>query len=150
MIIMVLGELSNFAAYSYAPAVLVTPLGALSVLISSVLASLFLGERLGRDGILGCALSIIGSVIIVLNSPEETKITSIDEMLDYALRPGEYTTLLSLLLMIIYCRVFGLLDCRLHRLCRSNFPLLSTNGQDKSVDLHLDLLAYRFHHGNRM
>ena len=28
-----LGELANFAAYSYAPAILVTPLGALSVLI---------------------------------------------------------------------------------------------------------------------
>lgn len=88
MIIMVFGELANFAAYSYAPAVLVTPLGALSVLISSVLASLFLGERMGRDGVIGCALSLIGSVIIVLNSPEETKITSIDEMLEYALKPG--------------------------------------------------------------
>jgi magnesium-transporting ATPase (P-type) len=32
-ILVVLGELANFAAYSYAPAILVTPLGALSVLI---------------------------------------------------------------------------------------------------------------------
>ncbi|CAG8779668.1 13740_t:CDS:2, partial [Ambispora leptoticha] len=30
---MVVGELLNFAAYSFAPAILVTPLGALSVLI---------------------------------------------------------------------------------------------------------------------
>ena len=30
---MVLGEVANFAAYAYAPAILVTPLGALSVLI---------------------------------------------------------------------------------------------------------------------
>lgn len=30
---MVLGEIANFAAYAFAPAILVTPLGALSVLI---------------------------------------------------------------------------------------------------------------------
>jgi hypothetical protein len=29
----VLGEISNFAAYAFAPAILVTPLGALSVLV---------------------------------------------------------------------------------------------------------------------
>jgi hypothetical protein len=31
--LVVLGELANFAAYSYAPAILVTPLGAMSVII---------------------------------------------------------------------------------------------------------------------
>jgi hypothetical protein len=36
MVVMVCGELSNFAAYAYAPAILVTPLGALSVLIRFV------------------------------------------------------------------------------------------------------------------
>jgi hypothetical protein len=33
IITMVLGEVANFAAYAFAPAILVTPLGALSVLI---------------------------------------------------------------------------------------------------------------------
>jgi hypothetical protein len=33
IIVMVVGEISNFAAYAFAPAILVTPLGALSVLI---------------------------------------------------------------------------------------------------------------------
>lgn len=31
--IVVIGEIANFAAYAFAPAILVTPLGALSVLI---------------------------------------------------------------------------------------------------------------------
>jgi len=31
--VVVLGEIANFAAYTFAPAILVTPLGALSVLI---------------------------------------------------------------------------------------------------------------------
>ena len=85
---MIFGELANFAAYSFAPAILVTPLGALSVLISACLASLFLHEKLGRDGIVGCFLSIIGAIIIILHAPEEKKVDSINEMLGYALQPG--------------------------------------------------------------
>jgi len=34
--IVVIGEIANFAAYAFAPAILVTPLGALSVLIGYV------------------------------------------------------------------------------------------------------------------
>ena len=85
---MIAGELSNFAAYSFAPAILVTPLGALSVLISACLASLFLHEKLGRDGVVGCVLSLIGSIIIILHAPEEKEVDSINEMLGYALQPG--------------------------------------------------------------
>lgn len=33
---MILGEIANFAAYAFAPAILVTPLGALSVLVGYV------------------------------------------------------------------------------------------------------------------
>jgi uncharacterized membrane protein len=44
------GELANFAAYTFAPASLVTPLGALSVLVSAVLASKFLNETLNTLG----------------------------------------------------------------------------------------------------
>lgn len=45
-----IGEAANFAAYAFAPASLVTPLGALSVLVASVLASKFLNERLNLLG----------------------------------------------------------------------------------------------------
>lgn len=47
------GEASNFAAYAFAPAALVTPLGALSVLVSAVLASYFLNEKLNLLGKVG-------------------------------------------------------------------------------------------------
>lgn len=40
-----IGEVANFAAYAFAPASLVTPLGALSVLVSSVLAAIYLHEK---------------------------------------------------------------------------------------------------------
>ncbi|CAG8442814.1 7969_t:CDS:2 [Ambispora gerdemannii] len=98
MLTMVVGELANFAAYSFAPAILITPLGALSVLIGAVLASLILDEKLGRYGKVGCALCLIGSVMIVLHAPGDKEIRTVDEILNYALKP----------VFLIYCVfVFG-------------------------------------------
>ncbi|KAG0235396.1 hypothetical protein BGW42_005375 [Actinomortierella wolfii] len=88
MLTMAAGEIANFAAYSFAPAILVTPLGALSVIIGAVLASFFLHERLGIVGKVGCALCLIGSVVIVLHAPEDKDISSVDEILNYAMQPA--------------------------------------------------------------
>lgn len=85
----VVGEVCNFAAYAFAPAILVTPLGALSVLIGAVLGSYFLKEELGVLGRLGCAICLIGAVIIVLHAPPDEDIETIETILAYALRPGE-------------------------------------------------------------
>ncbi|KXS11008.1 DUF803-domain-containing protein [Gonapodya prolifera JEL478] len=87
MVTMILGEIANFAAYSFAPAVLVTPLGALSVIVGAVLASFFLDERLGTEGIIGCILCVLGSVLIILHAPAEKEINSVDEILQYAIQP---------------------------------------------------------------
>jgi drug/metabolite transporter (DMT)-like permease len=86
----IVGEVANFAAYAFAPAILVTPLGALSVLIGAVLGSYFLKEELGTLGKLGCAICLIGSVIIVLHAPPDQDIKTIDEILHYAIQPGIY------------------------------------------------------------
>ncbi|KAK9356303.1 magnesium transporter NIPA-domain-containing protein [Lipomyces doorenjongii] len=88
MITMVIGEVANFAAYTFAPPILVTPLGALSVLIGAVLAALFLKEELGILGKMGCAICLIGSVIIVLHAPPDKEIQTVDEILMYAIQPG--------------------------------------------------------------
>lgn len=84
----VLGEVFNFAAYAFAPAILVTPLGALSVLIGAVLGSYFLNEELGTLGRLGSAICLIGAVIIVLHAPPDEDIQTIDQILNYAIQPG--------------------------------------------------------------
>ena len=91
MTMLVTGEIFNFAAYAFAPAVLVTPLGALSVLTGTILGAYFLKERLGQLGKLGCALCIVGSVLIVANAPADKDIQTVDEILDYAMQPGAYT-----------------------------------------------------------
>ncbi|KAJ7319668.1 hypothetical protein JRQ81_019179 [Phrynocephalus forsythii] len=74
------GEVANFAAYAFAPATLVTPLGALSVLVSAILSSYFLNEKLNLHGKLGCLLSILGSTVMVIHAPQEEEIETLDEI----------------------------------------------------------------------
>ena len=71
MICMIGGEACNFAAYAFAPAVLVTPLGAISILVSAVLAHIILDEKLHMLGKVGCLLCMLGSVVIIMHAPEE-------------------------------------------------------------------------------
>ncbi|OCH88651.1 DUF803-domain-containing protein [Obba rivulosa] len=88
MTMMILGELCNFAAYAFVEAIVVTPMGALSVVICAILSSLFLNEKLSFFGWLGCALCIIGSVIIALNGPQEPSIGQITAFQKLFLAPG--------------------------------------------------------------
>ncbi|XP_078442020.1 putative magnesium transporter NIPA3 [Wolffia australiana] len=80
MVTMVVGEIANFVAYAFAPAVLITPLGALSIIVSAVLAHIILKEKLHELGILGCVMCITGSVVIVMHAPEERTISSVMEI----------------------------------------------------------------------
>ena len=89
MLTMVVGEIANFAAYAFAPAILVTPLGALSVLTGAVLGSYFLKEEIGTLGKLGCAICLLGSVILVLHAPPDKEIETVNEILMYAIHPGK-------------------------------------------------------------
>lgn len=88
MITMIVGEIANFAAYAFAPAILVTPLGALSIIISAALAHVILKERLHIFGVLGCVLCVVGSTTIVLHAPQEQEIHSVAEVWDLATEPG--------------------------------------------------------------
>lgn len=92
----VVGELFNFAAYAFAPAVLVTPLGALSVLTATILGAYFLEERLGVLGKLGCALCLLGSVLIVANAPPDKTIDTVDEILHFIIQPGMLDSIMQI------------------------------------------------------
>eukprot|EP00111_Clytia_hemisphaerica_P011591 TCONS_00034075-protein len=80
LLTMVVGEAANFTAYAFAPAILVTPLGALSVLVSAVLASIMLKERLNLHGKVGCLLCILGSTILIIHAPEEEQVTEMESL----------------------------------------------------------------------
>lgn len=85
---MVLGEICNFAAYAFAPAILVTPLGALSVIFGAVMGSFLLNEQLGPVGRSGIAICLLGAVLVIIHAPPEQPVETIDQILDYALQPG--------------------------------------------------------------
>ncbi|KAG6522762.1 hypothetical protein ZIOFF_019914 [Zingiber officinale] len=96
MITMLLGEVANFVAYVFAPAALVTPLGALSIIVSAVLAHLMLKERLQTMGILGCISCVVGSIVIVIHAPQEQSPSSVEEIWKLATQPGNKLSLILL------------------------------------------------------
>lgn len=87
MTLMIVGEICNFVAYAFVDAILVTPLGALSVVITTVLSAIFLKERLSLVGKVGCFLCIVGSVVIVMNAPSESSAATIQEMQHFVIAP---------------------------------------------------------------
>ncbi|CAN6481363.1 unnamed protein product [Victoria cruziana] len=88
MVTMIIGEVANFVAYVFAPAVLVTPLGALSIIVSAVLAHFLLKERLQKMGVIGCISCIVGSTVIVIHAPQEQTPTSVEEIWRLATQPA--------------------------------------------------------------
>ncbi|KAK6351333.1 hypothetical protein TWF718_004497 [Orbilia javanica] len=88
MILMIIGEICNFTAYAFVDAILVTPLGALSVVITAILSSIFLKERLSFVGKAGCFVCVIGSIVIAINAPEQSAVSDIQDMKRYILAPG--------------------------------------------------------------
>lgn len=105
MITMIFGEVANFAAYAFAPAILVTPLGALSIIVSAVLAHVILKEKLHILGILGCILCVVGSTSIVLHAPHEREIVSVKDVWTLATEPAFLlysASVIALVLVLIF------------------------------------------------
>ncbi|UMM21833.1 hypothetical protein L5515_003344 [Caenorhabditis briggsae] len=98
VITMGVGEACNFAAYAFAPASLVTPLGALSVIVTAILSSRMLNERLNLLGSIGCALCLLGSTVIVIHSPKEEEVGSMAEL---ALKMKDAGFLIYVILVIL-------------------------------------------------
>uniref|UniRef100_L7IS69 Non-imprinted in Prader-Willi/Angelman syndrome region protein 2 n=1 Tax=Pyricularia oryzae (strain P131) TaxID=1143193 RepID=L7IS69_PYRO1 len=88
MILMIIGEICNFVAYAFTDAILVTPLGALSVVITAILSAIFLKERLSLVGKVSCFLCIVGSVVIVMNGPQESSVATIEQMQSFVIHPA--------------------------------------------------------------
>ncbi|CZT43579.1 related to DUF803 domain membrane protein [Rhynchosporium secalis] len=88
MTLMILGEVMNAGAYAFVDAILVAPMGALSVVVTTILSAIFLKERLSLVGKIGCFLCILGSVVIAMNSPSESSVANIQEMQHFVIAPG--------------------------------------------------------------
>ncbi|XP_026139256.1 NIPA-like protein 2 [Carassius auratus] len=72
ILLMGLGELGNFAAYGFAPASLIAPLGSVSVIASAVISVVFLKETLRASDILGGALALTGTYFLVTFAPHSS------------------------------------------------------------------------------
>ena len=112
LFLMTTGEIANFVAYSFAPAIVVTPMGALSVVISAILASLMLQEHLDTMGKLGCALCLVGSTVIVFHAPAEHQVTSLEQIWENIATPSflSYLAIIltaSLTLVFYYAPRYG-------------------------------------------
>ncbi|KAK2641055.1 hypothetical protein Ddye_022818 [Dipteronia dyeriana] len=105
LITMIVGEVANFVAYAFAPAVLVTPLGALSIIVSAVLAHFILHEKLHRLGILGCVMCIAGSIVIVIHAPQESPITSVQEIWSMGTQPA-FLLYVGSVIVLVFILIF--------------------------------------------
>lgn len=59
---------------------------------------MILKEKLNMNGKIGCALCIVGAVIIVLHAPAQAAVTDIDEFKHFILQPGTYSNRLCIII----------------------------------------------------
>ncbi|XP_075703789.1 NIPA-like protein 2 isoform X1 [Rhinoderma darwinii] len=69
VLLMGIGELGNFAAYGFAPATLIAPLGCVAVIGSAAISVLFLKESLRASDVVGGTLAVTGTYLLVTFSP---------------------------------------------------------------------------------
>uniref|UniRef100_A0A3Q2QM91 NIPA magnesium transporter 1 n=1 Tax=Fundulus heteroclitus TaxID=8078 RepID=A0A3Q2QM91_FUNHE len=96
---MIVGQIGNFLAYNLAPAVIVTPLGALGVLFGAVLASWILEEHLNILGKLGCVICCCGSVVLIIHAPKAAAASR--ELLEERLSDPVVLTYILLVLVLL-------------------------------------------------
>lgn len=77
---MLVGEIGNSVSYAYAPAFLVTPMGACAVFVNAFLSQCYLGEKMTSVGHFGMVCCVIGILIITLYAPIEPPIESVQVM----------------------------------------------------------------------
>uniref|UniRef100_A0A2P2I1G6 Magnesium transporter NIPA1 n=1 Tax=Hirondellea gigas TaxID=1518452 RepID=A0A2P2I1G6_9CRUS len=78
--IMGVGELLNFIAYIFAPAILVTPLAVVSILTTALLSPYMLKEKLGLLGRIGCALVVLGCLVVTISGPKDQEFKNMDQL----------------------------------------------------------------------
>lgn len=93
---------------------------------------------------MGCALCLLGSVVIVLHAPPDKPVETIEEILHYALQPGMYNPDNTRRTTNIGSnRVSSLLPCCCDFLYCHDLPSCAGLRQKKSPHLYLHLFHRR-------
>ena len=87
LICMGLCEVFNFLALSFAPASIVAPLGAFSVVCNALFGHLIFSEAVGANSMMALGLIALGSVFVVLFGPNENKDISVELFTDQLKKP---------------------------------------------------------------
>ncbi len=75
MILLFIGEVGNFIAYSFASAAIVAPLGTVALIANTIFAPLILKETFRRRDFVGVVFAVSGAILVVFSSKvDETKI----------------------------------------------------------------------------
>ncbi|NXY84686.1 NPAL2 protein, partial [Alcedo cyanopectus] len=99
--LLALGELGNSAAYGFAPLALVAVLGCVSVLGSAFISVLFLKKTVRAGDILGGALTVTGTYLLVTFSPNASQELTARQVQKYLV---SWPFLIYLVLeMILFC-----------------------------------------------
>jgi drug/metabolite transporter (DMT)-like permease len=114
VVLMCVGECGNFTAYAFAPATLVAPLGAVSVVANSIISSLLGLEAFRFQDVLGTALVVCGGCVLVLFAPAGEANFSLQELETYLLS-GVFLVYIGLVLSVY----IGLHLYRIHSSQRS-------------------------------
>uniref|UniRef100_A0A8C5RST5 NIPA like domain containing 2 n=1 Tax=Laticauda laticaudata TaxID=8630 RepID=A0A8C5RST5_LATLA len=69
IIFMGIGEIGNFAAYGFAPVMVVAPLGSVAVIGGAIIAVLFLKKHFSSQSILGGTVMLVGMFLLVTFAP---------------------------------------------------------------------------------
>ncbi|XP_048363970.1 NIPA-like protein 2 [Sphaerodactylus townsendi] len=69
IILLGIGEMGNFAAYGFTSAMLVAPLGSMTVIDTAFISVLFQKENLRSEGVLGGTLTVAGAFLLVSFAP---------------------------------------------------------------------------------
>jgi len=102
--LMILGEVGNFMAYGFAPATLVAPMGAVSVIANAAVASLLLAEEFRRRDLSGSLLIICGGVGLVYFSPHSEKQLNSSTLMAYIFSDIFFMYSGILMLMLVSAR----------------------------------------------
>ena len=118
---MALGEIANFSAYIYSPASLVTPLGALSVVVTCILSSYILKEKINLFSKLGIILAVLGSMFVVIHAPEQ-EVLAFDVFIDDFILANTAFQIFAVIQMILMVVLIILQDRHyIYRILLSSF-----------------------------
>ena len=101
----VVGELFNLVAYSFASPEVITPLGALSVVVAAILSHFWLKEQITTHGKIACLLCLLGSSLIVLHAPQTKTVYSINEFVSLAAQTKFVVYFVLLMSIVVVCLI---------------------------------------------